>query len=267
MAQKFLVVVEPNNERHHALERVLSALPLLKNPFELTVLVTVNNETTSLAANNPEIYRDRQWFLDLIAPLDEMDADYDLQISWSNEYQHAVLQAAEQSQANMIVVPVRERPRSGPFKFSDAKWALLRGAPCPVMIVQPCGKPRREVVLAAVHAQGDQASYEELNETIIDAGKLIAGMHGATLHLVNAYKDQEDYPDRARLVRISDLPNEQIHSEPGATDEVIASVAKQIDADVVVLGTRRRSGLAASMRGNTSERVIQALDVDVFAVN
>jgi universal stress protein E len=267
MAQKFLVVVEPSNDTHHALERVLSALPLLKNPYELTVLVTVNSETTSLAASNPDIYRDRQWFLDLIKPLDEMDADYHLQISWSNEYQQSVLQAAEQIQADIIVVPVRERPRSGPFKFSDAKWALLRGAPCPVMIVQPGGKPRREVVLAAVHGQGNDSSYADLNETIINAGKLIAGMHGATLHLVNAYKDQEDYPDRARLVRISELPNEQIHSESGAADEVIASVARQIEADIVVIGTRRRTGLAASMRGNTSERVIQALDVDVFAVN
>lgn len=267
MAQKFLVVVEPSNNAHHALERVLAALPLLKNPYELTVLVAVNSETTSLAANNPDIYRDRQWFLDLTKPLDEMNANYKLQISWSNEYQQSVLQAAEQMQTDMIVVPVRERPRSGPFKFSDAKWALLRGAPCPVMIVQPGGKPKREVVLAAVNVQDNDSSYAQLNETIIDAGKLIAGMHGATLHLVNAYKDQEDYPDRARLVRISELPNEQIHSEPGAADEVIANVAREIEADVVVIGTRRRTGLAASMRGNTSERVIQALDVDLFAVN
>ena len=267
MAQKFLVVVEPSNEQHHALQRVLSAIPLLKNPFELTVLITVNSETTSLAANNPDIYRDRQWFLDLIAPLDEMDANYTLQISWSNEFQQAVLHAAEQAQPDMILVPVRERPRSGPFKFSDAKWALLRGAPCPVMIVQPGSKPKREVVLAAIHAQSDESSSTNLIETIINAGKLIATMHGATLHLVNAYKDQEDYPDRARLVRISELPNEQIHTESGEPDEVIARVSKGIDADIVVLGTRRRGGLATSMRGNTSERVIQAIDVDVLTVN
>ena len=196
-----------------------------------------------------------------------MNANYRLQISWSNEYQQAVLQTAEQTNADMIVVPVRERPRSGPFKFSDAKWALLRGAPCPVMIAQPGSKPRREVVLAAVHAQGNESSYKALNETIINAGKFISEMHGATLHLVNAYTDQEDYPDRARLVRISELPNEQIHSESGEPDEVIAKVAKQIGADVVVLATRRRNGLATSMRGNTSERVIQALEADVLTVN
>ena len=267
MAQKILVVVEPSNEQHYALERVLSSLPLFKNPFELTVLVTVNAETTSLSANNPDIYRDRQWFLDLIAPLDDMDADYKLQISWSNEYQQAVLRVAEQIKADMILVPVRERPRSGPFKFSVAKWALLRRAPCPVMIVQPGGKAQREVVLAAVHAQGDDESYAKLNKTIIEGGELIANMHGAQLHLVNSYRDQEDYPDRARMLRLSGLPNEQIHSETGAPDEVIARVAKEIGADIVVLGTRRRNGLATSMRGNTSERLIQALDVDVFTVN
>ena len=48
---------------------------------------------------------------------------------------------------------------------------------------------------------------------------------------------------------------------------VIAKVAKKIDADVVVIGTLGQTGLTKTRRGNTAERVISAVDVDVVVVN
>ena len=53
----------------------------------------------------------------------------------------------------------------------------------------------------------------------------------------------------------------------GYTDEVIAAAAKKIDADLVVIGTLGQTGLTKTRRGNTAERVISAVDVDVLVVN
>jgi universal stress protein E len=63
------------------------------------------------------------------------------------------------------------------------------------------------------------------------------------------------------------VPNAQVHVEDGPPDRVIAAVAGQIDADIVVIGTLARQGFAAVMRGNTSERVIAALPQDVMTLN
>jgi universal stress protein E len=53
----------------------------------------------------------------------------------------------------------------------------------------------------------------------------------------------------------------------GYTDEAIAKVAKDISADVVIIGTLGQTGQAKTRRGNTAERVMSALDVDVVVVN
>ena len=42
---------------------------------------------------------------------------------------------------------------------------------------------------------------------------------------------------------------------------------EEIDADVVLIGTLGQNGMVKTIRGNTAERVISALDVDVVVIN
>jgi universal stress protein E len=53
----------------------------------------------------------------------------------------------------------------------------------------------------------------------------------------------------------------------GYTDEAVAETAKKLNADLVIMGTLGQTGLIKTRRGNTAERVISALDVDVAVVN
>ena len=53
----------------------------------------------------------------------------------------------------------------------------------------------------------------------------------------------------------------------GYTDETVAETAKKLKADLVVIGTLGQTGLIKTRRGNTAERVISALDVDIVVVN
>jgi universal stress protein E len=95
----------------------------------------------------------------------------------------------------------------------------------------------------------------------------LADNYGADFHVVNAYIDSLLYPDRGRLAKHTGLNQKNTHVVKGYTDEVIAKVAKKIDADVVVIGTLGQTGLTKTRRGNTAERVISAVDVDVVVVN
>ena len=95
----------------------------------------------------------------------------------------------------------------------------------------------------------------------------LAKSYGADFHVVNAYIDSLLYPDRGRLAKHTGLSQSNTHVEQGYTDEVISRVAKKIDADVVIIGTLGQTGLTKTRRGNTAERVISALDVDVVVVN
>jgi len=85
--------------------------------------------------------------------------------------------------------------------------------------------------------------------------------------VVNAYLDSMLYPDRGRLARETGLDSSNIHVVQGYTDEAIAKVSKDINADAVLIGTLGQTGMSKTIRGNTAERVISALDVDVVVIN
>jgi universal stress protein E len=52
----------------------------------------------------------------------------------------------------------------------------------------------------------------------------------------------------------------------GLPEVIIPQVAKEIDAELVVIGTVGRLGISAALIGNTAEHVIDALDCDVLTV-
>jgi universal stress protein E len=268
MTEKLLVVVEPTSKHQPALDRLLAMYSSGLTDIEVLVLAAVNSESNSLDALNTDLYKDRAWFLDLISPMDEVGLNYRLQISWSNQFQQSILKAAEDFGADMILVPARHRESGDLFRFSDAKWALLRKSPCPVSIVQPSAVKSRDCVLAAIRVDGTDPIFESLNDKIMAYARRVVQVYGATLHLVNAYTSEEDYPDRGRLARLAgDLPSNRVHVVQGSPEDVVAKVAGEIGADLVLIGTRGRTGMAA-LRGNTSERVITALtNQDVLAVN
>ncbi|NIB44027.1 universal stress protein [Pseudomaricurvus alkylphenolicus] len=265
--ETLFVVVDPTQTDHVALERAIITSRIRDVPPKLKVFVGVDSTGVSLDADNPDIYRTTQWFESLRKPLDEEGLDYTLVICWSNQWHEAILQAAKKTEADLILVPsyATEELR---YRFTDAKWNLIRHAPCPVLIVRPGAKSQRKVILSAVKMQSTNSKYEELNNQIIERGKWAAEAYGADFHVVNAYSDSMHYPDRGNMVRKIGIDSDKIHVVQGPPEEVVAKVAAEIEADIVVIGTLKRTGLSLAMRGNTSEQVTSKLiNHDIMTLN
>jgi universal stress protein E len=265
--EKMFVVVNPTLDKQVALERALITAQLITPRPEICVFVAVDSNTVNLDARNPSIYRDTDWFEQQIhAPLREAGLKYRIEISWSNDWQGAIMASAKHFGATLIMIragkPIKKR-----FIFAESKWELLKEANCPVVLVRDEAKPQRKVVLAAVNFQASRINQEILNRNILERGMNLAESYGADFHVVNAYIDSLLYPDRGRLAKQTGLNQSNTHVLKGYTDEVISKVAKKVDADVVIIGTLGQTGLTKTRRGNTAERVISALDVDVVVVN
>jgi universal stress protein E len=221
-----------------------------------------------MRANNDNLHRDQDWYFDTIKkPLEAAGLIHTESFSWSDDWQQSIVQEAKIFGAERIYLPVHEQTNKRRFIFSENKWELLKTAGCPVVLIRPGAKADRKVVLAAVNFQADQASQKELNAKIIDRAKWVAKSHGAILHIVNGYLDSMNYPDRGKLVKETGLETDKIHVHQGYTSEVVAKVAKEVEADVVVMGTLGQTGKVKTRRGNTAERVIAGLDVDTIVIN
>ncbi len=266
--ERIFVVVNPTLDQQVALDRTIITARLITPKPEICVFVAVDRNTVDLDASNPKIYRNTDWFEQQIhKPLIEAGLEYSTEVSWSDDWQGAIMASAKRFGATRIMIRAGKPTKSRRFIFAESKWGLLKEANCPVVLVRDQAKPLRKVVLAAVNFQASRINQEILNKNILEKGQSIAKSYGADFHVVNAYVDSLLYPDRGRLANQTGVDSSKTHVSKGYTDEVISKVAKQVDADVVVIGTLGQTGLTKTRRGNTAERVISAVDVDVVVVN
>jgi universal stress protein E len=271
LPSKILIVVDPTHDRPVALERaVVTAGLIAQTPGapvkrEMHILVAADMDNNDTSIKNPRMRRDREWFTnELLQPLEESGLEYTLEISWSDDWYGSILKAAEDCGADMIMLPMMKKPRGTERMLNESVWRLLRTASCPVLIVQPGAQSKRNTVLAAVNFQSHKEEYKMLNDLIIGRGQWIAKTYEADMHVVNAYSDSLNYPDRALLAQQTGVDTAKIHVKNGDPDQVIADVSKDINADIVVIGTRSRF---SRWRGNTVEKIVTKVDCDILTIN
>ena len=182
------------------------------------------------------------------------------------EWSDAVLNCADRIQPDVIFIP-EYAPEIRRNMFTNSKWDLLRHSPCPVTIVRPDSRSQRKVILAALNIRTENQKYIELNEKILKQAKRVASLYHAELYVINSYKDSMHSPDREQLLKFTGLDTEYVHLEEGDPADVISRYADEINADMVVIGTMHRTGAAALMRGNTSEKVLRKVKQDVLTLS
>ncbi len=150
--------------------------------------------------------------------------------------------------------------------FKDrSDWKLLRDSSCPVYLVK--ASPNRPVrkVLAAIKHRTEKQVYTEANDMILETARGIASGLGAELHVVTAYKDISNYPDRQKFADRCKLPRNRVQAVMGSPNDAIATAAREIDADLIVIA---RVGKAGGKRdiGHTAETIIDALNANLLVL-
>jgi universal stress protein E len=268
--RKILIVVDPAQDKPLALVRALHTAKRASNnngvaPPKFHILMAVDCDNTDTSADNPAIQRGGDWFFERIMnPLQASGLEYALEMSWSSDWYGSIISTAKKLKPDLIMLPLVSRPSDHERIFNESIWRLLRTAVAPVLVVQPGSPEERKTILAAINIQSHKPAYHALNELIISRGQWLAANHNADLHIVNAYEDSLNYPDRTELANKTQVDTARIHVRAGDPGEVIAAVAKELGADLVVLGTRKR---ASRWRGNTSEKIVTKVTSDILAIH
>jgi universal stress protein E len=200
-----------------------------------------------------------------------------------------------------LVIKDAEQPVFLKRLFGSNDMHLLRKCPCPVWLVKASDRARYRRIVAAI----DVSTYmkdpvqDALNGRVLDlAGKVAIG-DGARLDVVHAWEapgemtlrawsDREDTVHRyvdaeyrhhqnamdavrsAYRESLGAQAYDQLaplfHLERGPATQVIPAVVGQLGADLVVMGTVARVGIAGLLIGNTAESILDQLDCAVLAV-
>jgi len=229
------------------------------------VFVGFEGEDLSEPDQPMEIIRERKWLDELLVPLENSGVKFNAELFWTRDWETSIINAARRAEADMIVIS--QSSATNKTSITDSSWSLLRNSELPVLTIESGAPDKRENILAAVNMQTTDDEYDALNRKVLLHGKMLAEFYDAKLHVVNAYFDSEDYPDRDKVKRIVDIDRQDIHVQMGKPEEIIAKVTDEVQADLVIMGTMSRRGIRATLRKNTSEKVIKNLTVDVLTLN
>lgn len=197
-------------------------------------------------------------------------------------------------------------PLAGVHKllFASTDQHLLRKCPCPVWLQTPNAGHTAKHVIAAVDLDVEDAAEPEtlmsLNRRVIETACMVAAPRGAQIVVLHAWEaigegmvwafssnadgrlSADAYVNEildtrrqamTRLLRhftnnrsggteLSLIPR----LVRGAPEQVIEEQARELSADLVVMGTVARTGLSGVFIGNTAENIINNLECPVLAV-
>lgn len=259
--EKVLVVIDPAEEHHPALERAITNAQIRETAERSHLVLLITPALPKEKSAHQTVRRKADWIAALEQSVTSQNIPCDVMVSWSADWATNILSAAQNQQVDMVMLPLYAEPGDNRL-ISDEKWSLLRKSDSPVLLVRPGGKERRKIILASVKVQDDR--YAELNQRVVERGAWGAWRYGADLHIVNAYSDSSSFPDRNKIARMTEIDNDRIHIQHGEPDKVISEIANKIDADMILVGTHRRSGIQAALRGNTIEKIVGNVTQDVM---
>ena len=260
-ADKFLVVINPRHERHVALARALVSAGLRETVPHIHLFVSTDEPPRGGAFLSSDLLQS------LVAQLDEKNIPHSYEFCWTENVENSLLAAAQRYQATMILYPFDEASARKHQGFTLARWELLRNSDCPVILVKPDYGKHRNRLLAAVNFQSVYPEYVELNRRILERALWLSEKHGAELYVVNAYESMDDYPDFEKIQEQSGLPHDHIKLVEGSPEKVLASTAKELGIDLLLIGTRNSTDIASKFRRNTAEKVSASLHTDIMVLN
>lgn len=264
--QKYLVVVDPSMKQQVTINRMVELIRQMKNvKFEVHVLVGFESDDKSDPDLPEEVVCSYEWLNETIQPLKELGVTLTTDLFWTRHWRNSLIGAS--SRYGCDVIMLAKSSAENRRNIADSKWELMRQADCEVVIIGNEIAGPIECIVAGVQTQSNLEIDKIMDQKILDRAKQLADFYGAEFHVVNAYKGSEDFPDRALIQRMIDVPLENIHRDMGRPEDVVKTYCEKLNADLFVMGTKVKHSLRATLRGNAGEKIMERLEIDMLVLN
>ena len=278
-----LVVLNPDNEKQYALARAVRLVKEQQNEtkVKITTLLSVYDLSYEMSAllsseersqmHETAIEQQRQavqFYLDKYA---DPEIEFESHIVWSSNEADAIREEVEKNQYDLVVKYTKDEESFTSLIFTPVDWQLLRKCPIPVLMVRDGDWKHQRRILVAVNVSGKQEYQDEFNQELV-AAYPVAPINMAidlpefnTSGYENGIRGQHLINMKALRQKFG-IDEDHTHVREGFPEEVIPEVAKEIEAELVILGTVGRTGLSAALLGNTAEHVISKLSCNLLAI-
>jgi universal stress protein E len=295
---KIMVAIKPwerglplsSNHARQLAERSNARIELVSIVFDSSIAARRDRGDSSAQPTHDRVVSTARVALERLAgSIRDWGGQVTTRVVWGTPPYEAILAAAHDWQADLLVVGAHERATLH-SRLTDTDWQLMRRTRCPMLLVKSPVFAGYRTILAAVdplHAHGEPYG---LDRAVLAASRCIARLFGSKLRAVYAYPGPEAFAlasaiqvapgvlygteNVADLHRraVSELAVEygigagEIDLIEGSPADAVIDMAAHRRAELVVVGTAQRQGLGATLLGHTAEQVAGALACDVLIV-
>jgi len=211
-------------------------------------------------------------------------------VRWGSPADEAILEEVRASAADLLVIGTHQRQPTPHTRLTHVDWQLMRGCPCPLLLVKDLQFDGYTRMLAGIDPLHRHAEPSGLDRTVLETACTLAEAFDADLSVGHAFPPPEAF---ALASAVEVLPGVlygtenieavhrqavmefvanygivpgQIHLAPGPVDEVILDFVDEYQIKLVVLGAIKRHRLEQALLGSTAERVVAEVECDVLLV-
>jgi universal stress protein E len=197
------------------------------------------------------------------------------------------LQIVQKISPSLVLIRRKSHSRFEEMTLTGHDFAIIRSCPAPVWVVNPEHQSGDKIVGAIEQPRADGNAADSLDARILDHAAELARKLGKEPHALHTFgeaglpqavepaaPDPEDDMGTSRYDRrmgrvfnmgeAHGLPRERIHIHEGKLVETLEEMSGPMNADLIVLGARRRGRLSRMFSGSVAERVVQRVTADVL---
>ncbi|MDZ7753908.1 MAG: universal stress protein [Gammaproteobacteria bacterium] len=295
--KKIIICAHPKFTDLEAVERLAG---IAKNSgAHITVMHVVSDYPEDVRewwnVRNPDklkekIVNERQGFLDEVAGrLIRLGApSADTRLLWGKEFIEVTHEVLEKCYDLVVLTTRRKTPQSKRLKECPSR-EMLRHCPCTLWLTNGVMTGRFHRVLAAIKGNGAEVDCKGLDGKILATAAAVAESEGSELHVVHSLPsvgrpqrkgkpmpvDLAEYMAKLRksirdscteITGKALLKEENVHLPLGQPIDAIPALVREVEADLLVMGTATRPGLRAVLGGNPTEKMLDVIGCGMLVV-
>ncbi len=287
---KVLAILDPTRSKQLALHRALTLAEDIDADLHLFCCSYLDESqmaefSSRKDAKQSEMDRIRHWVNDLADTLrSEQKIRITAETCWNEYWYKAAVRAATRCGANFIVKSSFEHSTGTRLLSNTSDYYLIRYASCPVLLAHNEENWINGRILAAIALDKPDADHELLNNAIVTAAQQLARKSGSELHIVSALaeemmlvvgdNDEEEEEVEGSVLSSAKIisqtfgvPTSHVHIRHNEPNQAILQTAADVGADLVIIGSIARKGLTGTLIGNTAEKVLDQLPMDVMTIS
>ncbi len=281
---RILVVIDPKEEVHSALERCKEVSP----EADLQIKVCMFIEADSAQTLAQTLKTKKAWLEEQIVAYRNIGYDISCDVQSFSRLYEAIIKASTRYDADLVFKPMRQHSLVRRVVLTSTDWNLIRFCPQPLLLVNGANAVHGKPVVAAVEVLSQDESHEALNQVVMEQAARVARVIGSEVTCVNAWditssvvaassmdptpyvisrdKRAKHIESARELAGQHGIPIERVIVDEGPANQVINTIAEEVGAGVVVIGTVARTGVSGLFIGNTAESVMDSSRCDVLVV-